>query len=100
MSMPKIEKPIETVTLSYAEYVGADTFPSKYFIVNALQQYVFIVTRNRAKAEQYRKEHYPMYGLRCTVQEKGGGSSCSDTSSTRRGQAKYLNKSFGLPRGL
>ena len=100
MSTPKIEKPIETVTLSYSEYVGADTFPSKYFIVNALQQYVFIVTRSREKAEEYRKEHYPMYGLRCTVQEKGGGSSCSDTSSTRRGQAKYLNKSFGLPRGL
>ena len=36
MSTPKIEKPIETVTLSYAEYVGTDTFPSKYFIVNAL----------------------------------------------------------------
>ena len=70
------------------------------FIVNALQQYVFIVTRSREKAEEYRKEHYPMYGLRCTVQEKGGGSGCSDTSSTRRGQAKYLNKSFGLPRGL
>lgn len=100
MSMSKIEKPIETATLSYAEYVSADKFPSKYFIVNALQQYVFIVTRSRDKAEQYRKEHYPMYGLRCTVQEKGGGSSCSDTSSTRRGQAKYLNKNFGLPRGL
>ena len=100
MSMPKIEKPIETVTLSYAEYVGTTKYPSKYFIVNALQQYVFIVTRSREKAEEYRKEHYPMYGLRCTVQEKGTGSSCSDTSSTRRGQAKYLNKNFGLPRGL
>lgn len=97
--MSKIEKPIETVTLSYAEYVSADTFPSKYFIVNALQQYVFIVTRSREKAEQYRKEHYPMYGLRCTVQEKGGGSSCSDTSSTRRGQSKFKSN-FGLPRGL
>lgn len=97
--MAKIEKPIETVTLSYAEYVSADTFPSKYFIVNALQQYVFIVTRSREKAEQYRKEHYPMYGLRCTVQEKGGGSSCSDTSSTRRGQSKFKSN-FGLPRGL
>ena len=97
--MSKIEKPIETVTLSYAEYVSADTFPSKYFIVNALQQYVFIVTRSREKAEQYRKEHYPMYGLRCTVQEKGGGSGCSDTSSTRRGQSKFKSN-FGLPRGL
>ena len=97
--MSKVEKPIETVTLSYAEYVSADTFPSKYFIVNALQQYVFIVTRSREKAEQYRKEHYPMYGLRCTVQEKGRGSSCSDTSSTRRGQSKFKSN-FGLPRGL
>lgn len=97
--MSKVEKPIETVTLSYAEYVSADTFPSKYFIVNALQQYVFIVTRSREKAEQYRKEHYPMYGLRCTVQEKGGGSSCSGTSSTRRGQSKFKSN-FGLLRGL
>lgn len=98
--MSKIEKPIETVTLSYAEYVNADKFPSKYFIVNALQQYVFIVTRTRAKAEEYRKEHYPLYGLRCTTTEKGGGTGCSETSSTRRGQAKYLNKNFGLPKGL
>src|SRR5574343_1966922 len=99
MSMSKVEKPIETVTLSYAEYVSADTFPSKYFIVNALQQYIVIVTRSREKAEQYRKEHYPMYGLRCTVQEKGGGRGCSDTSSTRRGQSKFKSN-FGLPRGL
>ena len=57
MSMHKIEKPIETVTISYSEYVSANTFTSKYFIVNALQQYVFIVTRSREKEEQYRKEH-------------------------------------------
>lgn len=97
--MSKIEKPIETVTLSYAEYVSADRYPSKYFIVNALQQYVFIVTRSREKAEQYRKEYYPMYGLRCTVQEKGGGSGCSETGSTRRGQSKFKSN-FRLPRGL
>ena len=97
--MPKIEKAIEAVTLSYAEYVSAAKFPSKYFIVNALQQYIFIVTRSREKAEQYRKEHYPLYGLRCTVQEKGGGSGCSDTISTRRGQSKFKSN-FGLPKGL
>lgn len=98
--MNKQDKAIETVTLSYTEYVSAVKFPSKYFVVNALQQYVFIVTRSRAKAEEYRKEHYPMYMVRCTTTEKGGGTSCSDTSSTRRGQAKFLNKSFGIPRGL
>lgn len=98
--MSKVEKAIEAVTLSYAEYVSAVRYPSKYFIVNALQQYVFIITRSREKAEQYRKEHYPMYGLRCTTTEKGGGTGCSETSSTRRGQAKYLNKNFGLPKGL
>lgn len=97
--MSKIEKPIETVTLSYSEYVNATNFPSKYFIVNALQQYIFIVTRSREKAEQYRKEHHPMYGLRCTVQEKGGGTGCSETGSTRRGQSKFKSN-FGLPRGL
>lgn len=97
--MSKQDKPIETVTLSYAEYVSADKFPSKYFIVNALQQYVFIVTRSREKAEQYRKEYHPMYGLRCTVQEKGGGTGCSETGSTRRGQSKFKSN-FGLPRGL
>ena len=97
--MSKVEKAIETVTLSYSEYINATKHPSKYFIVNALQQYVFIVTRSREKAEQYRKEYYPMYGLRCTVQEKGGGSSCSDTSSTRRGQSKFKSN-FGLSRGL
>lgn len=91
---------IETVILSYSEYISTTKYPSKYFVVNAIQQYVFIITRSRVKAEEYRKEHYPMYGLRCMTTEKGGGTSCSETSSTRRGQAKFLNKSFGIPRGL
>ena len=95
-----MSKPIESVVLSYEEYINAKKYPSKYFVVNALQQYVFIITHTRAKAEEYRKEHYPMYGLRCTTTEKGGGTGCSETSSTRKGQAKFLNKSFGIPRGL
>ena len=93
-------KELQTTTLLYSEYVVCTKYPSKYFIVNSLQQYVFVHTRSRVAAEEWRKTNYPLYSLRTTKEESGGGTGCSDTSSTRKGQAKYLNKSFGVPKGL
>jgi len=98
----KVKEPVVSV-LSYEEYqaaVAEGKILPKYYIVNALQSYVFVHTRNRLIAYEYFKEHYPMYTLRTSRQDSGGGSGCSETSSTRRGQAKYLNQNYGIPRDL
>jgi len=98
----KIKEPIISV-LSYSEYqqvIEEGKILPKYYIVDALQQYVFIHTRNRLVAYEWLKSNYPQYVMRTTRQDSGGGSGCSDTSSTRRGQAKYLNQNYGIPRDL
>lgn len=57
-------KELQTTTLLYSEYVVCTKYPSKYFIVNSLQQYVFVHTRSRVAAEEWRKTNYPLYSLR------------------------------------
>ena len=97
----KVKEPVTSI-LSYTEYQQAiedGKILPKYYILNALQEYVFVHTRNRVLAYEYFKEHYPQYTLRTSRQDGGGGSGCSDTSSTRRGQSKFQND-FGIPQGL
>ena len=97
----KVKEPV-TSTLSYTEYQQAiedGKILPKYYIVNAMQEYVFIHTRNRVIAFDYFKLHYPQYTLRTSRADSGGGSGCSDTSSTRRGQSKFQSD-FGIPLGL
>ena len=97
----KVKEPIVSV-LSYEEYqeavAGCKILP-KYYILNALQEYVFVHTRNRVIAYEYFKEHYPQYTLRTSRADTGGGMGCSETSSTRRGQSKFQSD-FGIPQGL
>ena len=98
----KVKEPV-TSTLSYTEYQQAieeGKILPKYYIVDAMQNYVFVHTRNRLVAYEWLKEHYPQYGMRTTRQDSGTGGGCSETSSTRRGQAKYLNQNYGIPRDL
>ena len=97
----KVKEPV-TSTLSYTEYQQAiedGKILPKYYIVSAMQDYVFVHTRNRVIAYDYFKLHYPQYTLRTSRQDGGGGSGCSDTSSTRRGQSKFQSD-FGIPEGL
>ena len=97
----KVKEPIVSV-LSYEEYqeaVAVGRILPKYYILNALQQYVFVHTRNRLVAYEWLKLNYPQYVMRTTRQDGGGGSGCSDTSSTRRGQSKFQSD-FGIPLGL
>ena len=98
----KIKEPVISV-LSYSEYQQAiedGKILPKYYILNATQEYVFIHTRNRLVAYEWLKSNYPQSVMRTTRQDSGGGSGCSETSSTRRGQAKYLNQNYGIPRDL
>jgi len=97
----KVKEPVTSI-LSYTEYQQAieeGKILPKYYIVDALQQYVFCHTRNRLIAYEYFKEHYPMYTLRTSRADTGGGMGCSETSSTRRGQSKFQSD-FGIPLGL
>jgi len=97
----KIKEPIISV-LSYSEYQQAieeGKILPKYYIVDALQQYVFVHTRNRLVAYEWLKLNYPQYTMRTSRQDGGGGSGCSETSSTRRGQSKFQSD-FGIPQGL
>ena len=97
----KVKEPIVSV-LSYEEYqeaVADGKILPKYYILDALQRYVFVHTRNRLVAYEWLKINYPQYVMRTTRQDGGGGSGCSETSSTRRGQSKF-RESFGVPQGL
>ena len=98
----KVKEPV-TSTLSYTEYQQAvedGKILPKYYIVDAMQSYVFVHTRNRVVAYEWFKINYPQYVMRTTRQDSGTGGGCSETSSTRRGQAKYLNQNYGIPRDL
>lgn len=98
----KVKEPV-TSTLSYTEYQQAiedGKILPKYYIVSAMQDYVFVHTRNRLVAYEWLKINYPQYVMRTTRQDSGTGGGCSETSSTRRGQAKYLNQNYGIPRDL
>ena len=97
----KVKEPIVSV-LSYEEYqeaVARCKILPKYYILNALQQYVFVHTRNRLVAYEWFKLNYPQYTMRTSRADSGGGSGCSETSSTRRGQSKFRDN-FGVPSGL
>ena len=97
----KVKEPV-TSTLSYTEYQQAieeGKILPKYYIVDAMQNYVFVHTRNRLVAYEWLKEHYPQYVMRTTRQDSGTGCGCSETSSTRRGQSKFRD-GFGVPSGL
>ena len=97
----KVKEPVTSI-LSYTEYQQAieeGKILPKYYIVDALQSYVFVHTRNRLIAYEWLKLNYPQYVMRTTRQDGGGGSGCSETSSTRRGQSKFRD-GFGVPSGL
>ena len=97
----KVKEPVTSI-LSYTEYQQAieeSKVLPKYYIVDAMQSYVFVHTRNRVVAYEWFKINYPQYVMRTTRQDSGTGGGCSETSSTRRGQSKF-RESFGVPSGL
>jgi len=97
----KVKEPVVSV-LSYEEYqlaIEDGKILPKYYIVDAMQNYVFVHTRNRLAAYEWLKINYPQYVMRTTRQDGGTGGGCSETSSTRRGQSKFRDN-FGVPSGL
>lgn len=102
----KEPKSLETVTLTFDMYLQAKEeklILPKFFYVNCLGDYVFIKTRDRAKAQAFIDEECGKgkYKVRTFVQDgsEAGDASCRATE-TRRGQAKGRNEMFGVPRWL
>lgn len=98
-------KPIETVTLTFAEYNQAKEEKKvlpKFFVVDAMGLYVFIKTRDRTTAQEWVNENYGAgkYRVRTYVQDGVASSDAScRATETRKGQ--YVrNESFGIPSSL
>lgn len=96
-------KKIESVTVPaeeleiYSEEEGRFVINSKsnFYIINALGEYVFYLTKDRAKAQQQADLDWDgRYTIRAIKDQKNksklesGGLSCYGTQ-TRRGQKKY-----------
>lgn len=101
----KEPKPIETITLTFTEYNQAKEdrkILPKFFYVNCLGDYVFIKTRDRAKAQAFIDEECGAgkYRVRTLVQAgaASGDATCRATA-TRKGQ-HVANTSFGIPHTL
>lgn len=98
-------KPIETITLTFAEYNQAKEEKKvlpKFFVVDAMGLYVFIKTRDRTTAQEWVNENYGAgkYRVRTYVQDGAASSDAScRATETRRGQ-HVRNESFGIFRGL
>ena len=89
-------KELKTTVLSYDEYTHMIDPPSTFFIKDAIGQYVFIHTSDRAKAQEhvdeiYGKGKYTVIASRLQKtksKREDGGLSCRGTA-TRKGQKKY-----------
>lgn len=98
-------KQVETITLTFTEYNQAKEEKKmlpKFFYVNCLGDYVFIKTRDRAKAQSFIDEECGKgkYRVRTYVQDGVASSDAScRATETRKGQ--YVrNESFGIPSSL
>lgn len=98
-------KKIETVVLSLQEYTDAKdnkVILPRYFIVDAMGNYVFIRTRDRAKAQSFVNEEYGERKYTVRTQSQDGAASGDATcraTATRKGQY-VANASFGIPTSL
>lgn len=100
-----MSKNLETLILSFQEYLDAKDNKKilpKYFIVDAMGNYVFIRTRDRSKAQSFVNEEYGegKYTIRTQTQDgaASGDATCRATA-TRKGQ-HVANTSFGIPNSL
>lgn len=65
-------------------------YPSKYYLVDALGNYIFYHCRNRADAQRQANEEYDSkYTIRQAKQSSGSGEYSCKGTQTRRGQKKY-----------
>lgn len=83
---------MKVTVLSFDEVTAIDfTPPATFFIVNALGDYIFVHTRDRAAAQAHIDEEYGKgkYAVKASkLQQSKGALTCTGTA-TRKGQKKY-----------
>jgi len=95
MTEPKTEQKITVMTYEEVSVFGFEA-PATFFIVNALGQYIFIHTRDRAKAQKYVDSEYGKgkYTVKTAkmAQKSGAGDVTARGYNTRKGFMPHLKK--------
>lgn len=67
-------KQVETIRITFAEFTSPDfNNPSKWFVLDALGDYVFIKTRKRDVAQQWVDSEYGIGKYRVSSYTQSGG---------------------------
>ena len=97
MTEPKTEQKITVMTYEEVSVFGFEA-PATFFIVNALGQYIFIHTRDRAKAQSYIDSEYGKgkYTVKTAkmAQKSGAGDVTARGYNTRKGFMPHLKKTL------
>lgn len=97
MTEPKTEQKITVMTYEEVSVFGFEA-PATFFIVNALGQYIFIHTRDRAKAQKYVDSEYGKgkYTVKTAkmAQKSGAGDVTARGYNTRKGFMPHLKKTL------
>ena len=97
MTEPKTEQKITVMTYEEVSVFGFEA-PATFFIVNALGQYIFIHTRDRAKAQkyvdsEYGKGKYTVKTAKMSM-KSGKGEVTASGYNSRRGMMPHLRKTL------
>lgn len=91
------EQKITVMTYEEVSVFGFEA-PATFFIVNALGQYIFIHTRDRAKAQSYIDSEYGKgkYTVKTAkmAQKSGAGDVTARGYNTRKGFMPHLKKTL------
>jgi hypothetical protein len=82
---------VKTTNISFEQFSAYDFVPpATFFIRNALGEYIFIHTRERAKAQAWVDENYGKgrYTVNASKMQKGKGEVTVRGVATRRGQKR------------
>lgn len=82
---------VKTTVISFEQFSAYDFVPpATFFIRNALGEYIFIHTRERAKAQAWVDENYGKgrYTVNASKMQKGKGEVTVRGVATRRGQKR------------
>lgn len=82
---------LKTTVVSFEQFSGYDFIPpATFFIKNAMGEFVFIHTRDRAKAQAWVDENYGKgrYTVNASKLQKGSGDVTVRGVATRKGQQK------------
>lgn len=83
---------VKVTVVSFDQFSAYDFLaPATWFIKNAMGEFLFIHTRERAKAQEWVDENYGKgrYTVNASKIQKGKGSLTCTGTATRKGQKKH-----------